>query len=319
MVKLEDTKDKYIRQHYVPKFLLDKFGRKTKRNIYKIRGFNLRTSLPVEGSTNDFLLQRYFYDKTDPKITELHLKEIETKTSKIINSILEQKSIQIINKRELDILREFMFYQIIRTQYMRNEYKISIKSTFNKNERDAEDLARIYQNSAISMNEKYGMIHDKKSKKIFVDYKNNFLERFKKFKVLLISIENPDIHKEFYLSDNPIVNVIPKRKLELKSEYDDNLMYFPLTPKLCLAFHDDNIQMERFRKTLNITNDFYPIHSNKKSIGDIIDYNYRALMNSFQFIFFKTGHVGELKNKINENPELKDIFRQRILHKHKSD
>ena len=158
MVRLEDTKDKYIRQHYVPKFLLDKFGRKTKRDIYKIRGFNLKTSQPVEGSTKGFLVKKYFYDKTDPKITELHLKEIETKTSKIIKNIIEQKSIQIINRSELDILREFMFYQIIRTLYMRNEYKISIKSTFNKSERDAEDLARIYQNSAISMNKKYGMI-----------------------------------------------------------------------------------------------------------------------------------------------------------------
>lgn len=314
MVRLEDTKGKYIRQHYVPKFLLDKFGRKTKRDLYKIRGFNLKTSQPVEGSTKGFLVKKYFYDKTDPKITELHLKEIETKTSKIIKNIIEQKSIQIINKSELDILREFMFYQIIRTLYMRNEYKISIKSTFNKSERDAEDLARIYQNSAISMNKKYGMIFDKNSKKIFVDYKNNFIERFKKFKVLLMSIEIPDKHVEFYLSDNPIVNVIPKRKIEEKYEYDDNLTFFPLTPKLCLVFHDNNIQMERFRKLLNIKNDFYPIYNNQKLIGEIIDYNYHALLNSFQFIFFRTGHIGELKRKINENPELKDIYRQRIMH-----
>lgn len=318
MVRLEDTKDKYIRQHYVPKFLLNKFGRRTKRDIYKIRGFNLKTSQPVEGSTKGFLVKNYFYDKTDPKVTELHLKENEIKTSKIINRIIEQKSIQIIKKNEFDILREFIFYQIIRTQYMRNEYKISIQDTFKTSESEPEDLARIYQNSAISMNEKYGMIHDKKSKKIFVDFKNSYLERFRKFKILLMSIENPDKHIEFYLSDNPIVNVIPERKLEEKYEYDDNLMFFPLTPKLCLTFHDDNVQMERFRELLNIRNNFYPIFTDQKSIGDVIDYNYRALFNSFQFIFFKTGHIGDLKRKVNENPELKDIYRQRIRHENKS-
>lgn len=42
MVKLEDTKDKYIGQHYVPKFILIQFGRRIKKDTYIIRGFNLK-------------------------------------------------------------------------------------------------------------------------------------------------------------------------------------------------------------------------------------------------------------------------------------
>ena len=127
MVRLEDTKDKYIKQHYVPEFLLNRFGRRTKKDKYKFRGFNLKTSQPVEGITEGFLVEKYFYDKTDPKVTELHLKEIDTKTSIILNKIIEQKSIQEIKKKELDKNFANSYYNISCGFSLKNEINPAIE------------------------------------------------------------------------------------------------------------------------------------------------------------------------------------------------
>ncbi len=313
MITIENTQGKYIHQHYVPKFLLNKFGREIKPDLYKIRGFDLKTSKQVEGSTKGFCVEKNFYDKTDPKNTEQFLKKIDMQSSKIINKITENKSLQDINKEQIAVIKEFAFYQIIRTRYMRNEYKIFIKKRFNTSDEEAEELANIFQNSAITMDPRYPMINNTDSKKTFIDFRDSFMVRFEKFNLLLMSIENSDIHLEFYLSDNPVFVVEPKRKQEFKYDYDDNLLYFPLSPKLCLVFYDDNIQMKRFKKLLNIKNNFYPIYYNEKSIRDVEEYNYKAIMNSFRFIFFKTGHIGNLKKMIKTNPDLKNVNRQRIL------
>lgn len=109
------------RQHYVPRFYLKQFARKTKRS-FKIRCFDKNEFKKFETAIAQIAMENYFYDKGVPAKTENLFSKKEQEHAQIYNKIIEQGDLGTLTENERFLMAEYIFLQNERTRSARNRY-----------------------------------------------------------------------------------------------------------------------------------------------------------------------------------------------------
>ena len=111
-----------VRQHYVPRFYLEKFAIRRKRSFI-IKCFDKINQKSYVENIIKIGMENYFFDKKDPPLIEERFAEKEFEHSKIYNKIVSQESIENINDNEKFKMCEYMFFQNERTRATRERNK----------------------------------------------------------------------------------------------------------------------------------------------------------------------------------------------------
>lgn len=111
-----------VRQHYVPRFYLEKFAIRRKRGFI-IKCFDKINQKSYVENIIKIGMENYFFDKKDPPLIEEHFAEKEYEHSKIYNKIVSQESIENINDNEKFKMCEYIFFQNERTRATRERNK----------------------------------------------------------------------------------------------------------------------------------------------------------------------------------------------------
>lgn len=129
-------------QHYVPRCLLKNFSSRGDRFIW---AFDKNEKYKIENQIRERAIKRvasedYFYDQIkNQKIGsyEYALKEVEDKSSPIIDKIVETKDIKNLNEEERKTLAFFIVLQRLRTKEQLHQTILSMKSLSNQLEQKA--------------------------------------------------------------------------------------------------------------------------------------------------------------------------------------
>ena len=292
--------NKTIKQHYVPQFYLKNFSNLNKKT-YHINCFDKITKENYQSKVSNVGMGKNFYSYEDDDFED-YFHEFESKTSKIINSLVKNKKYKILNSKENRMaLSSFLLIQFTRTNEVREilmELEEKIQD-FIKDKPESDDILAI----------KDYFEEDIKKRHIGIIQDNHDELKFKFYNRKWILIENKT-NIEFLTSDNPIARYNPYGSRGFDSPYLH--IFFPLSPKICLCLLDP-YNYSDFLKKKNFSSDEVIHNINIVKSFSIIDedkvhyINNLQIKNSTRHIFSKNGDFGQINNLIETGEKRKRI------------
>lgn len=260
----------------------------TKSKVYKTFClFKQQKNKIQKINIENIAVRNFFYDgNIAHQPIETYLSHVESDFSKTYYKIIKEASIENLSERENEILIYLTYIQYMRTEYMRTK-SMQIFNDALKEERKSylkthtvDEWNRYYnfgttkhpirmQKLLLVVNDKYLKYwSDKKDKstidviKIMLNLKENILATFLQNDKVLLEIMEPKL--EFYTSDHPILfysnqSIKDDEGLSFVNIHDSKtILYYPLTPKLCLKYYNKafygNYDKKYSNKKQNYTN-----------------------------------------------------------------
>ena len=302
-----------VRQHIIPQFYLKQFASKAKRSkTYKIKAYNKEKGKEIYPSLKNIGLEKYFYDKYDPPIFEIVLSFLEYYASRVYHKILKNKSVEILTDKERTIFSHFIFTQYTRTKAARelfNQvhtliYEDLIRTKdFPKKEEFAGGFSSFLEDRAYLGQLKIMFDPNNDTNKLMRIPTKSSQHIFSLNWELLIN--NNEF--EFYTSDHPVFLYEPESDGKTIKGYGIYAfqtpkveMYFPLSPRLCLAM----VGKESVK--------FSSGSDNNIEFEELEWINRQIIAEAYQFIFSKNNTFDYVKRILDLCPELKKIDRNRI-------
>ena len=286
-----------VKQHYVPQFYLRNFSR-DKKSIYCFDKVNVKSD--SQGIRN-VAQEKYFYE-FESLYLEDDFASLETEVSKYINNIVRIKKYKILNNlKQRSKLALFMAAQLIRTLERRQLVELQVKAL--KNHFIETD---VMNDTLSSFFDKF--LQDASIKeshlKLIQEMLPHLVKRFF-FKKWVLLIDKTDVG--FLTSDNPIVMYNTHNLEGLDNE--NNHVFFPLSPQLCICLLDPSnyknfkaktqYSSEEIKRNILKANG-YKI-TNVKEVGCI---NALQAKYSTRHIFSQSNDFDEIKKLIDEGEVL---------------
>ncbi len=311
------TKYRRIRQHYIPRFYLKTFARKTKPKTYRIRCFDKYKYKPLQCNINDIAVEKFFYDSEIPTQVEYFLSLLEREFARVYKKIINHNSLETMTSEDYTIFSVFIFTQqertkssrIRNTQIAKQIYKFLYLNNPELNLPPFESLDVEYRKKVLNLLARNNQLRFMFST-FMEDKDKGILNPAKAIFNLEWTLCTNDTGFEFYTSDHPIFIYNPDRQevpLQGYGQYAYSSqgvrIYFPLTPTLCLELYDGN---------------FYPFDKkkgNKKQIKkEMVDLiNTHIIIEAYRYIFSKGRDFKFVKTLLKEDPTLRDPNRNRLI------
>ncbi len=133
----------YLRNHYIPKFLLKNFSEKAENGKWKINYINLGSRKVERRNLKAVFAQNNFYDipsASDTKILEKRFNlKIETPMAQIVDKIISSNEGYItITRKELGIIKKFILIQMYRNPANQGQYQ-------NASEKDSFTFSKAFK------------------------------------------------------------------------------------------------------------------------------------------------------------------------------
>lgn len=311
-------------QHYVPQFILKNFSEGKKHQVWV---YDKLTGQVFKTKVRNIAAEKYFYDiemedniaTLDPSITEL-----EIKSSRIINIILERENLKAISDDEKLLLSQFISVQFVRTKQYRLKFKQlsdALEDKFRSmgfNPENIKGYEKIDERSAKIESMKSIILSDK-----FIPY------FYDKSWLLFKTTKSCPL----YISDNPVT-------LQNLNDYGayGNLglgikgieIYFPISKTITLAMYCPSITrkvlnaFESYQTLCKLTGGINPNLSGDTLLleqfvegienGKTIPHNFNSVINhnslqvkfSARYIFSSNPDFSLAKKMISEHPDLKE-------------
>lgn len=244
--------------HYIPKFYLSFFtGRGKKRQVWV---FDKRIKKKYKTNTSKIARENNFYtleeDIEDPLIFEKYLSEIESKSKKVLESII-QTNIFPRDQANAEVLLYFLALTTSRLPQKKDKIndfteKVvkltgSLIKEKNPDLKDAIDLLEQGKIKAVTSQSKLVDLYLKSTKTIF----NLNLQR--NWQLIINETQH-----DFVTTDSPVCLIWDKPELRrgvYSPGYADkkSVIYFPISPKHCLVGHFTNFRKEIFFRNDRMT------------------------------------------------------------------
>ena len=313
-------------QHIVPRFYLKQFSEEVEKDNFQIYCLYKRiNSKFFRTNIKNVAVKNFFYDQFPPQPIENYLSVTESDLSKTYYQIIERSSVNHITKIERKHLTYLIYFQYIRTESQRkkimmlmrdlfNEFKSEFEKKYNENQlkKLKEDFFKrdqIYQNYLIVLNKDYivnpNIKFNKNILRILLNLKINILKHLNSLDFILYKITEKNLF--FYTSDSPVIYynqkaIKDKEGIPIFNIYDKfTRVYYPLTPKLCLMFFNNqifNVNKISSNKEITITN---------QEIQEINFINKLIIHESYRFVFSKRENFQFAINLLQENPDYCDL------------
>ncbi len=302
------------RNHTVQKAFLQNFSKKKKLGFFFYQfDKTIDSPKPIYISINDATVIKHFY----PQFFEDWLSVIEGKGIKVINKIINDKSVVGLSKEERLDLMGWIITQDLRTKERRNELK-----------QMAENLAKfIIQQSIIPR--KYPQYEGREFRVEYNDenlkyqqifHTRNILEKGLPIMVnyrifLLKNLSNPYI--PFYTADHPILmdNVYYKKMKKYDNLIANGMGYFckgvelytPINSDLCLHIVEPTPYVENH--IIGLLDKL----ENKMNYQNVIYVNSRLVSGCNRFIYCIDNKFEVVKRMIKDFPVCKSEMRKRVV------
>lgn len=315
MQQLGNNRQKKKKQHYVPRFYLEKFARQTRPEEFIILCFNKETEELYEQNTKQAAMERYFYDDGDPPVIEDKFSNFEQIHSKVYNKIINDQTIEYLTIYDKIMMCHYILIQNERTRSARIRNAQITELLFKYGEHEIElppydSLNDEYKDWFLESRGAMGQINI-----IFNPIEmddgtvHHPYEVVRKMADLGWTLIQNDLKREFYTSDHPVFVYNPPikknetiRGFGIASYIGKGVeIYFPLTPRLCLVLFD-------------INNSYYMNYPLKRQvIQKELDWiNTQIIAMAHRTIFTKNNDFQFVRECINKFPELKDLNRLRL-------
>ncbi|MBL1381476.1 DUF4238 domain-containing protein [Proteus mirabilis] len=318
-----------IKQHTVPRFLLDNFGFSKKGKRKQLYTFDKKNCQEFSISVFDATTRNKFYNiNTHPGMISLEplLGIHESEAAPIINKLIQRRDIKAITYKEKCKLANFVAIQRART-YGEYERIKHVNDIFLKKFSTIK-LSSIQSHESIGLE---GKDDDKKLFfKLLLEQEQVTNELLKKDWYLLETNEN----YPFYISDNPIT-LYNSNNNENYGNLGLNVIgiqiYLPLSPTLTLGIYCPSIRKNFIEKKIECENfisrglrsfrglDLFNLIENVKPFINFTTMkqlpqhvkwlNYLQSMYAEQYIFSKIKNFDLVKEMISDNPDYKSGFR----------
>ena len=215
------------KQHYVPKFLLDKFAFNPKAKTKRVHIFDKWEEKGYANSTKNVGCKNSLYD-VDEMSLEPALQHLDGRTSQVVQKILSNETLAILDQEELVQLTLFLCVQMVRTMQQRDANLEFKKAVYDWAER--ETGARVV-NGDEEPDERDDQI-------FFLSQLRSCVEYLKYFEDKIWSLMKAPDGETFIIGDCPFVksNMLdsgPRGNLGLACEGIE--LYLPLSKKITLA------------------------------------------------------------------------------------
>jgi hypothetical protein len=330
-------------QHYVPHFVLKRFGRGNTNQIY---AFDKSTGKTFSGAANKLAAERKFYDFEFMGVSvslEQSLGELESKTAQCVESILQRGRLatqgpDLIEERSTII--RFLAVQLVRTPgALAKQNDLSKKLQAVARELGApEDYFKPPQEVGTDQNA------------VKANFARQICNANKDLGPALLEkdwlLMQTDLKHPFLLRDHPVVtdNYLGG-KLGLWTP--GSVIYFPLSPEFALGLHCPSIAAQirtanekltglsdemlvrhpqfyaALGQTVEILEAFYTGLPLKLQSENIENFNSIQISNAERFVFSCDGNFALVEDMLRANPELRQgprigiRFGQSVGHLHK--
>lgn len=285
-------------QHYVPRFYLKNFANKN-GNEFIINCFDKSDFRQFKVNIKGIGCENYFYEieKKNTQTMEKKLSKYETKFSAVYAKLISTASLQTLRWKEKEALAHFVIIQELRTREMREHIRDMVSKI--KNRLSTERLSKNLETEMQEVNSENG-IRSVQSRILTETMlkRHGFVDMLLKLKWCLY--ENYT-KIPFWTSDHPInrfnpIDLKPYGNLGLLSRGIE--IFFPLTPKLGIAFCDP-IEY------------FYNPEKSACTKDNLLFYNTLQVRSSARHIFSMDNDFSIAKQWLTKNPEFKNIDRDR--------
>lgn len=293
------SKEKKRKQHYVPRFYLKSFAN-SKNDEYYTNCFEKSSYKQFVVNIKDVGCENFFYEITEnaPQEMEDTLSQHEARFTQIYNKLITSPFVQNLKWKEKEVFAQFIIIQELRTREMREHLRDMIKSlnSWLSKKPLSKDLAR--QLKEANSEEGVRSLHMKTIKETLLG-NNSLVDMLLDLKWVIY--ENYT-KIPFWTSDHPVnrynpIDFSPYGSLGLLCRGIE--IFFPLTPKLGIAFCDP---IEYF-------------HEPEKSVcikDNVLFYNTLQLGTNTRHIFSINSDFTIAKKWLTENPKSASLERKRI-------
>jgi hypothetical protein len=290
---------KVKKQHYVPQFYLKNFAKQI-NGEYFVNCFDKSNFKEFKVNISDIACEKYFYEISDiaDNAFEKVLSDFEGQVVKTYNKIISCKSLSCLKWREKEIFAKFVVLQELRTRENRehlrdmaqsldtwlSDKQLSEKMSKEIKELNSEESIRKIQLKQVGET----LLERNQLSNMLLDLKWSILENNTKI--------------PFWTSDHPINRHNP-------TDYEPygNLgtlctgiqIFFPLTPKLSIAFYDPITYFNMCDKEICCKD-------------NVLFYNTLQLQTNTRHIFSVNSDFAIAEKWLTENPSSKSINRKRI-------
>lgn len=313
-----------IKQHTVPRFLLDNFGFSNKGKRKQLHTFDKKSDREYQQSVFDATTRKRFYNiDNHPEKASLEplLGIYESKAAPILNKLIEQRNIRVLSKKDKEKLAIFIAIQRARSYGELERIRSLFDGVSNKLgaigstpeqalkclEMDSlEEIQRVFLQMVATSPTQAQILLDKD----WYLYETNE--------------DNP-----FYISDNPIT-FFNSNKISSYGNIGLNVtgiqIYIPISPTLCLAllcpsikryFVEKISQYHRIkRKGVEISTKIQDVANHakryinhttmKQSHENVIFLNSLQVIYSEQYIFNKYKNFDLVKRMISDNDDYRN-------------
>jgi len=273
-----------IKQHYVPQFYLKNFGE-------QLHAFDKKTGRKFSTISKNIAMGKNFYggEISGAPSIEQALSKIESGFSGAIHELIQKENYQLLSDESKIKIHNFLALQYIRTPAHRKEIVEMYNYVLNEIAK-----SKGIKDHSIKLSEQGEIGTHLKS---IVDYPLfGMLIGHMKFVTMINKTPIP-----FWISDNPVCfdNFVPSAGGNRGIISTGIQIHLPVTPKIMLVALDPE-----FFEHLESVNEVY----NKNAI---MFENFLQVENSSRWIFSHTRKFHELKNMLEQHPELKNPERDR--------
>lgn len=287
------------KQHYVPRFYLKSFSTQ-QNNEYFTNCFDKSDLSHFKVNIKEIGCENYFYGISPAHSQEVEkiLADYDSQFTKVYNKLTSIASISCLNWKEKEVFAQFITIQELRTREMREHLRDMVK-TLNTQLSDKPLSAKLEKDlKRVNTEEGIRIIHSGFILETLLK-KNNLVDMLVDLKWILFE-NNTTI--PFWTSDHPVNRYNP---IDL-SPYG-NLgtlcrgiqIFFPLTPKLEIAFCDP---IEYF---------FMPEKSSCEK-DNLLFYNTLQARSNARHIFSINSDFSVAKKWLRQSPESMPLDRKRI-------
>lgn len=317
-------------QHVVPRFYLKQFSEEVEKDNFQIYCLYKRVkSKPFRTNIKNVAVRKIFYDRFPPQPIETYLSIKENDLSRTYHRIIEKSSVYNITKLERKQLTYLTYFQYIRTESQRKKMIMLLRDIFNEFKSEFEkkynteqmtklkDILfkrdKIYQNYLIVLNRDYltnpSVKFNKNILRMLLNLKIKILNHLDSLDLIIYKIAENNLF--FFTSDSPVIYynqnaIVDKEGIPIFNIHDKfTRVYYPLTPKLCLMFYNNqifNLNKISSNKEITLTN---------QDVIEIDFINRLVIHESYRFIFSQYEDFQFAMNLLKENPEYYDLNRRR--------
>jgi len=287
-------------QHYVPRFYLKNFSKRN-GNEFVINCFDKSDFNQFKVNINGIGCENYFYENDDnpSQVMEMSLSKYEAKFSTVYNKLVSTASLGGFKWKEKEVLAQFIVIQEIRTREMREHLRDMVKKV--KIRLSTEPLSKKLETELQGINTEKGI------RSIQLNMLDETLLNNSPLVDMLLSLKwmiyENYTKMTFWISDHPVnrfnpIDLSPYGNLGLLSRGIE--IFFPLTPKLGIAFCDP-IEYFHYPEKLGCIKD------------NVLFYNTLQVRSSARHIFSIDEDFTIAKQWLNENPDFRNLDRDRTV------